>query len=368
VPAPLPAPPFDHNLLRQWIERVPTLRLDGEIPTPHELADRLGAFWYPDQTVLYVGRTSRSLGQRLEGYYRTPLGDPRPHAGGHWLKTLRDLGRCLVWWAESDADEEYEDAVLGAFERAVDPAMLARLYDPTVVVPFANLQTAGGLRKEHGISGALLPADAVPESSSIQRSDRKRSKPRPTRAGSRPAGAGGGPGLSGDGRARRTAAKGGSKLPPPARVHLSTAGLDALHAELDDLRAVKRPDVVARIRAARELGDLSENADYEIARHDQSFIEGRIRTLEDMIERASIIDQVQVGDAVHFGSTVVLDRDGQGAQERFTIVGPAEANPREGRISHASPIGQALLGKRAGDEVVVTSPGGDTRYRIVEIA
>ena len=129
---------------------------------------------------------------------------------------------------------------------------------------------------------------------------------------------------------------------------------------------MKRPDVVARITAARELGDLSENADYEAARHDQSFIEGRIQTLEDMIERASIIDEKQTGDAVHFGSTVVVERDGH--QERFTIVGPTEANPREGRISHASPIGQALLGKRAGDEVVVTSPAGQTSYRVVELA
>ncbi len=157
-----------------------------------------------------------------------------------------------------------------------------------------------------------------------------------------------------------------ASLPPPAPVHLSAAGLEALHAELDELRKVQRPDVVARIRAARELGDLSENADYEIARHDQSFIEGRIRTVEDMIERASIIDQAPVGETVHFGSTVVLNRDGQ--RERFTIVGPTEANPQEGRISHVSPIGQALLGKRVGDEVVVSSPAGQTSYRVIELA
>ena len=365
VPAPLASAPIDHNLLRTWIERVPTLRLDGAVPTPHELAERLGAFWYPDQTILYVGRTSRSLGQRLEGYYRTPLGDPRPHAGGHWLKTLRDLPRCIVWWAETDADEEAEDALLGAFERSVDPATVARLHDPTVVVPFANLHTAGGLRKEHGISGAMLPAEALP-ATTIQRSDRP--KRAPARVPRRP-----GTGATarattstGDGRARRSTRKAAPSLPPPERVHLSAAGLEALQAELADLRTVKRPDVVARISAARELGDLSENADYEIARHDQSFIEGRIQTLEDMIERASIIDAVQTGDAVHFGSTVVLERDGQ--RERFTIVGPTEANPREGRISHVSPIGQAVLGKRSGDEVVVATPGGEQRYRITELS
>ena len=368
LPAPLPSAAIDHTILRTWIERVPTLMLDGARPTPHELADRLGGFWYPDETVLYIGRTSRSLRNRVEGLFRTPLGDPRPVSGGHWIKTLRDQARMLVWWAESDADEEAEDAVLSAFEQAVVPATVERLHDPTVVVPFANLRGADGLRKEHGISGALL-TEAEARPSSILRSDRPKAKPtrpgRPTTLAGRtlkPVGARAG---SSDGRPRRTAAK----APPPGQkpepVHLSAAGIEALRAELDDLRTVKRPDVIGRITAARELGDLSENADYESARHDQSFIEGRIRTVEDMLERAVLIDAVQTGDAVHFGSTVVLERDGR--QERFTIVGPTEANPREGKISHVSPIGQAVLGRRAGDEVVVATPAGEARYRIAEL-
>jgi len=365
LPAPRTSAPIDHNVLRAWIERVPTLLLDGARPTPHELAERLGAFWYPDQTVVYIGRTSRAIGSRVEAYYRTPLGNPRPHAGGQWLKTLRDLPRFIVWWAETDADEEYEDALLTAFERSVEAAVLERLHDPTVVVPFANLQTVGGLRKDHGISGALLAADAVPETSAILRSDRL--KPRAPRAAKRSASGAAAAGASGDGRARRAAPKPAITPPPPEPVHLSAAGLDQLRAELDELRAIKRPEVVARIRAARELGDLSENADYEIARHDQSFIEGRIRTLEDMIGRAALIDETAPSsETVHFGSTVVLDRGG--LRERFTIVGPTEANPREGKISHVSPIGQAVLGKRPGDEVVVTTPGGETRYRIAELA
>jgi transcription elongation factor GreA len=379
LPAPLPNAPVDHTILRAWIERVPTLMVDGARPTPHELADRLGAFWYADQTVLYIGRTSRSLRNRVEGLYQTPLGDPRPVSGGHWIKTLRDQPKMLVWWADTDADEEAEDALLSAFEKAVDPATAERLRDPTVVVPFANMQGADSLRKDSGITGALLSeAEALP--SMIMRSDRLKARPsgsagarsaatgartstaRPT--ASRPwAGAGT---RSGGSAPRRTAPKAPRPSAKPAPEHLSAAGIEALRAELEDLRTVKRPDVVHRITAARELGDLSENADYESARHDQSFIEGRIRTVEDMLDRAVLIDEVQTGDAVHFGSTVVLEREGH--QERFTIVGPAEANPREGRISHVSPIGQAVLGKRQGDEVVVTSPGGETRYRIADLS
>lgn len=361
LPAPLPSPPIDHNVLRAWIEGVPTLLLDGKRPTPHELAARLAAFWYPDQTILYIGRTDRSLGGRLAAYYQTPLGDPRPHAGGHWIKTLRDLSHCLVWWAETDAEEEFEDALLTAFEASVEAETLERLYDPTVVVPFANLQTASGLRKDHGISGAVLREPAGPPSA-ILRSDRPKPKvTRPARAATA-----GRPGAGGtDSRRHKAAPKAAVKLPPPEPVHLSAAGLELLSAELEELRTVKRPEVVARIRAARELGDLSENADYEAARHDQSFIEGRIRTLEDMMERATIMEAREARDTVHFGSTVVLERGGQ--RERFTIVGPAEANPREGRISYASPIGQAILGKRSGDEVVVQTPSGEIRYLVREV-
>lgn len=363
--APLAAAPVDHTVLRTWIERVPTLRVDGARPTPHQLAARLAAFWYPDQTILYVGRTSRALGGRLAAYYRTPLGDPRPHAGGQWLKTLRDLSRCLVWWAESDADEEYEDALLGAFERSVDPDVLERLYDPTVVVPFANLQTASGLRKDHGIGGSLLPAEALPElaeAAAPPTAKRRPKAPRPTRTAAAPSPAAASP----DGRRRRPAAPSPAGLPPPKPVHLSAGGLEQLRTELDELRSVRRPEVIARIRAARELGDLSENADYEAARHDQSFIEGRIRTLEDMIQRATIIHEAPADDVVHFGTTVVVEAGG--GRESFTIVGPAEASPRDGRISNVSPLGRALLGKRAGEEVVVSSPAGETRYRIVEVA
>ena len=148
-------------------------------------------------------------------------------------------------------------------------------------------------------------------------------------------------------------------------MHISSSGLEQLRAELEELRSVERPAVVARIRAARELGDLSENADYEAARHDQSFTEGRIRTLEALIQHAVIIEESVEGEEVRVGSTVRVAVDGW--EERYTIVGRTEANPREGRISNASPLGRALLGKRPGDEVVVKLPVGETRYRVLEV-
>lgn len=354
LPAPLEKAPIDHNALRRWIERVPTLLLDGERPTPHQLADRLAAFWYPDQTVLYIGRTARSLGGRVAAYYGTPLGDPRPHAGGHWIKTLHDLPRCLVWWSETNAAEEYEDALLAAFERAVDPAVAERLHDPTVVVPFANLQTETGLRRDHGISGALLPDDGAREAADVETAPARQPARRPRTA---PAAAGR--------RTKKTpptVARAGPAVEP---VHVSQAGLDQLRAELTELRSVERPAVVARIRAARELGDLSENADYEAARHEQSFLEGRVRTLETLIEHAALIEESVESEEVRVGSTVRVAVDGR--EERYTIVGRTETNPREGRISNASPLGRALLGKRPGDEVVVKLPVGETRYRVLEV-
>ena len=130
-PTTEPTVPVDHNLLREWLARVPTLRLDGAVPTPHELAARLGAFWQPEQTVVYIGR-SRSLRRRLAEYAATPLGDDGPHHGGHWLKTLRGFEQARVWWAETDAPEEYEDALLTAFGEAARPARRAAVRQPAV--------------------------------------------------------------------------------------------------------------------------------------------------------------------------------------------------------------------------------------------
>lgn len=129
---------------------------------------------------------------------------------------------------------------------------------------------------------------------------------------------------------------------------------------------VKRQDVANRIHDAKEHGDLSENAEYEDAKNQQAFVEGRIQTLEALIKNATIIDEHHSTDHVQIGSTVsVSSGDGE---ERFTIVGSTEAKPAEGRISNESPVGRALLGRKKGEKVVVRVPAGDFTYKIVGIS
>jgi hypothetical protein len=158
-PEPLADAPVELTLVGRWIERLPGLRLDGHRPTSREVAARLHEFWLPGQTVLYVGMTSQSIGGRAGSLYRTPLGDRRPHAGGAWLRTLRGYDRARVWWAETDASEEYEDAIFTAFAAGIDASEEAapRLRDRGVILPFANLQDATGTRKDHGLTGTVEP-------------------------------------------------------------------------------------------------------------------------------------------------------------------------------------------------------------------
>jgi transcription elongation factor GreA len=351
--------PVDRTALRGWIERVPSLELDGHRPTPHELAARLGAFWLPQESVVYIGRTTASLAGRLAAFYRTPLGDPRPHAGGHWLKTLSVLDRLLIWWAETDAPEEYEDALLTAFGSGIDAAALG-LYDPSLVLPFANLQTALGVRKQHGISGSLLPP--------VAGSPADGSEPPPVAAGARSASP-----ASRTGRAA-TPRRASRPRQQPARPlveapQLSTAGIEQLRAELAERTEGQRPQIIARIRAARELGDLRENADYEAARREQSFNEGRIQAIEGILRHAVVLEEADAGPEgrpVRLGSTVSLE-SADGATSTYAIVNPTEADPSNGRISDRSPIGSALIGRRQGDEVRVRTPSGEISYRIVEV-
>ena len=139
-------------------------------------------------------------------------------------------------------------------------------------------------------------------------------------------------------------------------TYLSKDGLAKLRAELDEMVTVKRPEVAQRIHDAKEHGDLSENAEYEDAKNEQAFVEGRIQTLEALIKNATIIDENHSTDHVQIGSTVAVESpDGK---ETFTIVGSAEAKPAEGRISNESPVGRALLGKKKGEKVVVKVPAG----------
>ena len=149
-------------------------------------------------------------------------------------------------------------------------------------------------------------------------------------------------------------------------TYLSRDGLEKLRAELDEMTSVKRPEVAQRIHDAKEHGDLSENAEYEDAKNEQAFVEGRIQTLEALIKNATIIDENHSTDHVQIGSTVEVESP-DGA-ESFTIVGSTEARPNEGRISNESPVGRALLGRKKGEKVVVKVPAGDFTYKIVSIS
>ena len=147
-------------------------------------------------------------------------------------------------------------------------------------------------------------------------------------------------------------------------VYLTAEGLEKLKAELNELIAVDRPRVAARIHEAKLDGDLSENAEYEDAKQEQSFLEGRIATLELQLRNAAVIEKSN-GDSVGIGSKVVIK--GADGEETFTIVGSAEAAPRDGRISNESPVGAALMGRKKGDKVTVNAPAGPIEYTLVRI-
>lgn len=146
---------------------------------------------------------------------------------------------------------------------------------------------------------------------------------------------------------------------------LTQEGLAKLNEELKYLINDKRKEVIERIREAAAHGDLSENADYAQAREEQSFIEGRIQEIEDMVKNAEIITASTQHNNVTIGSTVTVQVNG--ADKTYTIVGSNEANPLEGRISNESIVGKALLGKKIGDTVTITAPAGDMEYKITAI-
>ena len=148
-------------------------------------------------------------------------------------------------------------------------------------------------------------------------------------------------------------------------VYLTAEGLEKLKAELQQLVTVDRPRVAARIHEAKLDGDLSENAEYEDAKQEQSFLEGRIATLEQQLRNAAVIEKGGNGDSVGIGSKVVIK--GSDGEETFTIVGSAEAAPSEGRISNESPVGAALMGRKKGDRVTVQAPSGPIEYTLVRV-
>ena len=152
----------------------------------------------------------------------------------------------------------------------------------------------------------------------------------------------------------------------PTTTYLTPEGKLKLEAELEDLRTNKRRELAERLNFAIKQGDLSENADYIAAKEDQAFLEGRIRTVEVMLRHVTIIEEQSGGEA-RLGSRVRVQEVGFDDDEMFSIVGAAEANPLEGKISNESPLGRALLGKHIGDEVEVEAPKGQIKFKIVGI-
>lgn len=145
---------------------------------------------------------------------------------------------------------------------------------------------------------------------------------------------------------------------------LTKEGLEALKVEYDELVKTKRPAAVTRLSDAREAGDLAENSEYTDAKQDLSFIDGRIAELEDLLHAAKIIT-VKPNGHIDIGSKVTLHVNGK--KEMFHLVGEWEADPTNKKISHESPLGKALLGKRVGEQVEVEAPAGKIKYKILEV-
>jgi len=149
---------------------------------------------------------------------------------------------------------------------------------------------------------------------------------------------------------------------------MTQAGKEKLEQELEYLKTVKRKEVVERIKIARSFGDLSENSEYDSAKEEQAFVEGRITTLENMIRNAKIIEEdTENSTTVTLGKSVTFIELPDGEEETYTIVGSAEADPFEGRISNDSPMAKSLLGKQVGEEVTVQTPGGEMVVKIVDV-
>lgn len=376
--APRATAPIELTRVGKWLERVPDLRLDGERPSSRALAARLASFWLPGQVVLYVGGSTTSIGGRIAAMERTELGDRRPASGGHWLRTLTSLQASRLWWASTDAVEEYEDALLSAFVEAVPPADRALMPAGAEALPFANLRRPTGERRPTGLTGSLLPEAVEPPAPPrriVQVPDgdadganggpperRRRVVAQPAPEPIRRA-----PTAKAAGLAAVAAARAGTSgtAASGSATTLTADGVARLQAELAELTGVKRPEVIGRIRAAKELGDLKENADYTSAREEQSFLEGRIQAIEGLLRTAVVVTAPTVGAAADLGSRITVEIDG--LTDTYTLVGSAESDPGAGRLSVASPVGRALLGATPGTQVVVTTPRGSAMYRVVTV-
>jgi len=396
IPEALERPPLDLARVGTWLERAVDLLLDGERPTSKVLAGRLARDWIPGQTVLFVGSTDGSLADRVAALQATPAGDPLPCPDGLRLQLLRGIESCRVWWAETDAPEEYEDAVLDAFAAGLEPSASAPLGG--FVAPFAVLRRPTGELRPTGITGALLPAPAEPPSPPTRvvevppaAATRQVGAPAP-RATARP----GSEPKTGSVPRRRPppdlapaappfpaaeTAPGAAAPPTPATeaapnaprpgrraaepVYLSAEGLARLEAELHELRVERRPEVVRRVATARELGDLRENSEYHAAREELGFLDGRIRAIDASLRAAVVVDDPAGGGRSSLGSTLVILTDGE--EQTLRLVSSTESDYAAGRISVASPVGKALLGLAAGHEVTVATPAGPVTYRVVRV-
>ena len=302
---------------------------------------------------------------RIAAIEATVLGDRRPHAGGHWLRTLRLPATTRVWWAATGAVEEYEDALLTAFADGVSAEERQRTPDPDVVLPFANQRRPTGERRRAGLTGSLLvEAVAAPPPprrvTVVPDGDAEGARgepPAPRRRSSTPP-------------PNRPAAAVGASGPPTEGPGTSDANVTAegaarMRTELDRLVSTRRPEVIARIRAAKELGDLKENADYSAARDEQSFLEGRIQALEARLRDAVIALAPVAGAGADLGSVVTVEIDGD--EVTYTLVGTAEADPA--RDACRSPRPWVVRSwAREPATIAVQTPRGAVRYRVVTVA
>ncbi|WP_067837177.1 transcription elongation factor GreA [Amphibacillus sediminis] len=150
--------------------------------------------------------------------------------------------------------------------------------------------------------------------------------------------------------------------------YMTQEGKEKLINELEHLKTVRRPEVVERIKVARDFGDLSENSEYDSAKDEQAFVESRIAQVEMMIRNAVIIENNETdSNTVSLGKTVTFQELPDGEEESYTIVGSAEADPFEGKISNDSPIAKSLLGCEVGQEVTVPTPAGDMQVKIIKV-
>ena len=153
------------------------------------------------------------------------------------------------------------------------------------------------------------------------------------------------------------------------KIPMTAKGLAELEDELRHLKTVERPEIIRAIGAAREHGDLSENAEYHAARERQSFIEGRVAELEDAVSRADVIDPSKLkGKIIRFGATVKLADEDTDEESTYQIVGTHESDAAKGKLSITSPLARALIGKTIGDSVEVTTPAGSKSYEVIKVA